>query len=343
MTPPQMVSPSARWFFMVDKRKNGPVSFAKLQDFVAVGKLKPSDMVLQESTTQWQSVKAVPGLIAPQPAAAPKEPPPPELSLQDTLKGLTKEKSFKMLAWGAVAALVVVLLFGAFSLAAKLIPAKTDPVALTFVRNRPPSQNYKVQKQQKGNGNELTVDMGEMLKRSGYKCRTNFLYSYTGSKPPNPVDWKTLEIVFHLEGPGSAVNDAATANLFTREKVGEAIAKTQDYGGGYYDGYWNGGYWWHHHHYGAATTNQNKVDCALTIDGKEYIKQAVIRLKDYPKDITYVTLSTSLFDETTVKNIYHAKSVSIRIASTDSPIRFDLGDDVLAGFCDLVDQIFKGK
>lgn len=340
----QVISPSARWFFVADKQKVGPVSFAKLKEFVAIGKLKPSDMVMQENGTQWQPVKGIPGLL-PEISATPKPPPPPpEPSVKDTLKGLTKEKHFKMLVAGVVVVLAIVLLYTLGSLAWKLIPSsKTDPASQGFARSRPPSKGFQVKQQQKGNGNELTVDLGEMLKISTHKCRASFLYFYSGSKPPTPVDWKTLDIVFQMEGPGSAVNDSATANLFTRGKIGEAIEGAPVYdptaGYGYY---WHGGYWWHHHHNGTLT-NQNKVDCALIIDGKEYIKQAVFRSKEHPGDTTFVTVSTSLFDETTVKNIYHAKSVSIRLAAADSPIRFDLSGEALAAFCDLVDQVFKGK
>jgi formylglycine-generating enzyme required for sulfatase activity len=48
-----------RWYYAQDKKKVGPVSLSKLLDLVSGGKLKPTDMVLQEGAKKWRSMGEV--------------------------------------------------------------------------------------------------------------------------------------------------------------------------------------------------------------------------------------------------------------------------------------------
>jgi hypothetical protein len=52
----------AAWFYIKEKRKLGPVSLTELQQLLASGQLRASDMVLPQSETKWITVEHVPGL-----------------------------------------------------------------------------------------------------------------------------------------------------------------------------------------------------------------------------------------------------------------------------------------
>src|SRR5436190_14364554 len=72
------------WFYIKEKKKLGPVSFAQLKDMVGRGQLNRTDMVLQGGTSKWAAAEAVglfPGMgddfpIAAPPIVVPAEPPP---------------------------------------------------------------------------------------------------------------------------------------------------------------------------------------------------------------------------------------------------------------------------
>jgi hypothetical protein len=59
------------WYYIKDKKKLGPVSFAQLRDMVNGGSLQRSDMVLQGGTTKWAAAETVPNLFP----VAPGDPP----------------------------------------------------------------------------------------------------------------------------------------------------------------------------------------------------------------------------------------------------------------------------
>ncbi|GIW81919.1 MAG: hypothetical protein KatS3mg105_3726 [Gemmatales bacterium] len=54
---------SPRWFYVRDKKKQGPVSEFELKKLAAEGRLTATDMVLREGTTRWQSADSIDGLF----------------------------------------------------------------------------------------------------------------------------------------------------------------------------------------------------------------------------------------------------------------------------------------
>lgn len=54
---------SDEWFYVKEKKKQGPVSYAQLRDLVLHGHLARADMVLPGGTTKWQSAETVDGLF----------------------------------------------------------------------------------------------------------------------------------------------------------------------------------------------------------------------------------------------------------------------------------------
>jgi tetratricopeptide (TPR) repeat protein len=72
-------SGQGEWHYVENKKKVGPVGFARLQELAAAGSLRPGDMVLEQGTAKWKSAGEVPGLFpAPQaPIAEPAPSPPP--------------------------------------------------------------------------------------------------------------------------------------------------------------------------------------------------------------------------------------------------------------------------
>src|SRR5437870_1719460 len=78
------------WFYVKDKKKQGPVSFAQLQGLAAQGQIAPADMVLQGGTTKWAAAESVAGLFpaaggdfpfGPPPGPEPPPEPPPDLEV----------------------------------------------------------------------------------------------------------------------------------------------------------------------------------------------------------------------------------------------------------------------
>ena len=67
------------WFYIKDKKKQGPLPFAQLQQLAASGQLLANDMVMQSGTTRWAAANTVAGLfaVAPAPAPVPVAPPNP--------------------------------------------------------------------------------------------------------------------------------------------------------------------------------------------------------------------------------------------------------------------------
>src|SRR5260370_39411081 len=60
---PSTTAQSTGWLFARGQRKGGPVSFQQLQQWAAVGKLLPSDHVLEPGPQKWQAAEQVPGLF----------------------------------------------------------------------------------------------------------------------------------------------------------------------------------------------------------------------------------------------------------------------------------------
>ena len=59
---PAVVSEQPGWYYIKEKRKLGPVSLAELQQLVASGQLRASDMLLPRRETKWIAVENVPEL-----------------------------------------------------------------------------------------------------------------------------------------------------------------------------------------------------------------------------------------------------------------------------------------
>jgi hypothetical protein len=57
------------WFYIKEKKKLGPVTFAQLRDLASQGQLARSDMVMQGGSTKWGTAEAVAGLFPAAPAA----------------------------------------------------------------------------------------------------------------------------------------------------------------------------------------------------------------------------------------------------------------------------------
>jgi hypothetical protein len=64
------------WFYVKDKKKQGPISFAQLRELVATGEIGRADMLLQGGTTKWLAAETVAGLFPEAPVEGPAEPPP---------------------------------------------------------------------------------------------------------------------------------------------------------------------------------------------------------------------------------------------------------------------------
>jgi len=56
---------SQTWYYVHDKKKVGPVPWARLRELAASGQLRPGDMVLSEGGTRWIQALAVQGLFPP--------------------------------------------------------------------------------------------------------------------------------------------------------------------------------------------------------------------------------------------------------------------------------------
>jgi hypothetical protein len=77
------------WYYIKEKRKLGPVSFAQLKEMVLHGQLGRADMVLPGGTTKWATAETVDGLFpgvpdfsfAPPPAPETPAEPPPDLAV----------------------------------------------------------------------------------------------------------------------------------------------------------------------------------------------------------------------------------------------------------------------
>jgi hypothetical protein len=69
------------WFYVKDKKKQGPVTFAQLQSLAASGQIHRADMLLQGGTTKWVAAESVAGLFPAQAGDFPigtEEAPPPD-------------------------------------------------------------------------------------------------------------------------------------------------------------------------------------------------------------------------------------------------------------------------
>ena len=64
------------WFYVKDKKKQGPVTFVQLQSLAAQGHIAPGDMLLQGGTTKWTAAESVQGLFPATPGDFPFGPPP---------------------------------------------------------------------------------------------------------------------------------------------------------------------------------------------------------------------------------------------------------------------------
>lgn len=53
------------WYYIKDRQKVGPVSLGQLQDVLASGEVKPTDMVLQAGTSKWAPANSIQELIPP--------------------------------------------------------------------------------------------------------------------------------------------------------------------------------------------------------------------------------------------------------------------------------------
>ena len=51
------------WYYIKEKKKLGPVSFAQLKEMVLHGQLGRADMVLPGGTTKWATAETVDGLF----------------------------------------------------------------------------------------------------------------------------------------------------------------------------------------------------------------------------------------------------------------------------------------
>ncbi len=69
------------WFYVKDKQKKGPVSFAQLRDLVQHGHIARADMLLQGGTTKWLTAETVNGLFPEAPVEGEAPEPPPNLEV----------------------------------------------------------------------------------------------------------------------------------------------------------------------------------------------------------------------------------------------------------------------
>jgi GYF domain 2 len=56
--------PDARWYYVLERKKVGPVPLPQLQELARSGRLQPPDMVLQDGATQWVTASSVKGLFS---------------------------------------------------------------------------------------------------------------------------------------------------------------------------------------------------------------------------------------------------------------------------------------
>lgn len=62
---PPAVTASSDWYYVQDRKKFGPLSFASLQELALTGRLAKSDMVLQNGTDKWVPAETVANLFPP--------------------------------------------------------------------------------------------------------------------------------------------------------------------------------------------------------------------------------------------------------------------------------------
>ena len=79
MTPESAPPTVARWYYIRDRKKIGPLTLEELRELVATEKLCASDMVLKEGEPRWCAAGEVPGLL------------PPVQGLQTTVDDVTQE------------------------------------------------------------------------------------------------------------------------------------------------------------------------------------------------------------------------------------------------------------
>jgi Ca-activated chloride channel family protein len=65
----------SQWFYAQQGQMTGPLSLDQLRKLFAEGKLRPSDLVWEEGTPQWQPASAVPNLVPPAAIVVPAPPP----------------------------------------------------------------------------------------------------------------------------------------------------------------------------------------------------------------------------------------------------------------------------
>ena len=63
------------WYYVLDGKQVGPITFEDLKAVAASGELTPDDLVWQEGTADWVDAKTVPGLFTGPTPAAPPAPP----------------------------------------------------------------------------------------------------------------------------------------------------------------------------------------------------------------------------------------------------------------------------
>ncbi len=65
-----------KWYYLKDDERQGPTTFAKLQDLVRAGDVGSDDMVWEQSMKDWVAARTVPDLVPEEMAAVPPPPPP---------------------------------------------------------------------------------------------------------------------------------------------------------------------------------------------------------------------------------------------------------------------------
>jgi len=55
----------ARWFYLVDRERRGPVMLAEVRELILEGSLGPEDYVWADGMEDWRHVRDVPALVPP--------------------------------------------------------------------------------------------------------------------------------------------------------------------------------------------------------------------------------------------------------------------------------------
>lgn len=175
--------------------------------------------------------------------------------------------------------------------------------ATSFLRTRPKSRVHKIEKSTQYGVTELALKFGKVAQDDSSFTDARIVYGYFGNSPPLKTKWSSVELIVTVVSPTRRGKNPVTGGTWNRGLIG----------------------------YGESVFQ-------IDIDGSDKSYRAEL-IAEESGHLMCEALRMPVSKEL-ASRLYSGKQVVVRCGSQEASVKFELDDEMLAGFCDFIDRVF---